>query len=205
MSYDFSFEKKSIILIAIGCVAIGVLLFFAGYIVGLDRGQNQSVVQASSAAAVKSSSSKETAAAEKEKPAAEKEPAAPAEEPKKAAPEKSPEPAAANAEGKSAAAPTDAKPAAGKEEDAKDKDKEKPAFSVQLGAFQTEENAVKLRDNLKTKGYSVFLFRVMDADGNVWNTVRTGHYADMKEAAREAVKITRKEQISAWVRPANAF
>lgn len=202
MSYDFSFEKKSIILIAIGCVAIGVLLFFAGYIVGLDRGQNQPVVQASSAVA-KSSSSKETAAAEKEKPPAEKEPSAPAEEPKKAAPEKSQEPAAANAESKSSAAPADAKPSAAKEEDAKDK--EKPAFSVQLGAFQTEENAVKLRDNLKARGYSVFLFRVMDADKNVWHTVRTGHYADMKEAAREAVKITRKEQISAWVRPANAF
>ena len=205
MSYDFSFEKKSLILIVIGCVAIGVLLFFAGYIVGLDRGQNQSVVQASSTA-VKNSSSKETAAAEKEKPAADKEPPAPAEEPKKAAPEKSQEPATAKAESKSAAAPTDAKPSATKEEAKdQDKDKEKPAFSVQLGAFQTEENAVKLRDNLKAKGYSVFLFRVMDADGNVWHTVRTGHYADMKEAAREAVKITRKEQISAWVRPANAF
>lgn len=204
MSYDFSFEKKSIILIAIGCLAIGVLLFFAGYIVGLDRGQNQSVVQASSAAAaVKSSSSKETAAAEKEKSPAEKEPPAPAEEPKKAAPEKSPEPATAKAESKSAAAPAGTKPSAAKEEDTKDK--EKPAFSVQLGAFQTEDNAVKLRDNLKARGYSVFLFRVMDADGNVWHTVRTGHYADMKEAAREAVKITRKEQISAWVRPANAF
>lgn len=204
MSYDFSFEKKSIILIAIGCVAIGVLLFFAGYIVGLDRGQNQSVVQASSVAA-KPVPSKETATSEKEKPAAEKVPPVPAEEPKKAAPEKSQEPAAANAESKSSAAPADAKPSAAKEEDAKDKDKEKPAFSVQLGAFQTEENAVKLRDTLKAKGYSVFLFRVLDADGNVWHTVRTGHYSDMKEAAREAVKITRKEQISAWVRPANAF
>lgn len=202
MSYDFSFEKKSVILIAIGCVAIGVLLFFAGYIVGLDQGQNQSVVQASSAAA-KPGPSKETATPEKEKSAAEKETPAPAEEPKKAAPEKSQEPAAASAESKPAAAPADAKPAAAKEEDAKDKDK--PAFSVQLGAFQTEENAVKLRDTLKTKGYSVFLFRVMDADGNVWHTVRTGHYSDTKEAAREAVKINRKEQISAWVRPANAF
>ena len=203
MSYDFSFEKKSLILIAIGCVAISVLLFFAGYIVGLDRGQNQPVVQASSPAA-KSTSAKETPAAEKEKPAAEKEPPASAEEPKKAAPEKSQAPAAApTAESKSSAAPAGAKPSAAKEEEAKDK--EKPAFSVQLGAFQTEENAVKLRDTLKTKGYSVFLFRVMDADGNVWHTVRTGHYPDMKEAAREAVKITRKEQISAWVRPANAF
>lgn len=202
MSYDFSFEKKSLILIAIGCVAIGVLLFFAGYIVGLDRGQNQPVVQASSIP-VKSLSAKEPGAAEKEKPAAEKEPPAPAEESKKAAPEKSQTPAAANAESKPSAA--DAKPSAAKEEDAKDTDKEKPAFSVQLGAFQTEENAVKLRDTLKSKGYSVFLFRVLDADGNVWHTVRTGHYGDMKEAAREAVKITRKEQISAWVRPANAF
>src|SRR5215467_463530 len=38
MSYDFSFDKKSIFFILGGSVAIGVLVFFAGFIVGWDRG-----------------------------------------------------------------------------------------------------------------------------------------------------------------------
>ena len=87
----------------------------------------------------------------------------------------------------------------------KDKEKEKDKFSVQLGAFQTEDNALRLRDSFKSKGYSVFLFRVLDGGGHVWHTVRMGHYADMKEANQAAEKITNREQVSAWVRPANAF
>src|SRR5579864_5115993 len=39
MSYDFSFDKKSVLFILGGSVAIGVLLFFAGFIVGWDRGE----------------------------------------------------------------------------------------------------------------------------------------------------------------------
>ena len=64
---------------------------------------------------------------------------------------------------------------------------------------------MKLSDTFKSKGYPVFLFRVMDADGHVWHTVRMGHYADMKEATQAAAKMTSKEQISVWVRPSNAF
>ena len=103
------------------------------------------------------------------------------------------------AEGKSNAAPG----SSAKEADIKDQ--EKPAFSLQLGAFQTENNAIKLSDNFKSKGYPVFLFRVLDADGHLWHTVRMGHYADMKEATQAAAKMTSKEQISVWVRPSNAF
>src|SRR5205823_13440730 len=47
MSYDFSFSNKSLILIIAGCVAVGLLLFFAGFIIGLDRGQSEPTVRAS--------------------------------------------------------------------------------------------------------------------------------------------------------------
>jgi cell division septation protein DedD len=201
MSYDFSFDKKSAILIVTGCVAVGLLLFFAGYIVGLDRGQNQPTVQASLAPqngrAAKNEPEKALAPPVTEKTAALL---------KKGAPEKGPEPSAANvSESKSSEAPSDAKSSSAKEGDAKDKDKDKNTFSLQLGAFQTEENALKLRDNLKSKGYPVFLFRVTDEEGHLWHMVRMGHYADKKEASKAAAKVTGKQQISAWVRPSNAF
>jgi cell division septation protein DedD len=199
MSYDFLFDKKSAILIVTGCVAVGLLLFFAGYIVGLDRGQNQPTVQAShvpqNGRAAKNEPEKELTPVVTEKTAA---------PPEKTVREKGPGPSAANVlENKSSEAPADAKLSSAKEGDAKDKDK--TTFSLQLGAFQTEENALKLRDNLKSKGYPVFLFRVPDEEGHLWHMVRMGHYADKKEATKEAAKMTGKEQISAWVRPSNAF
>jgi DedD protein len=205
MNYEFSFDKKSVILVIGGCVAIGVLLFFAGYIVGIDRGQSQPVVQANSiapgsATAGKTPDKEPPPQLPKDKPASEQEPSTPAAEAKKAAPDKATQPSAKDAtETKSPDAAADDKPSPAKQAG------DKPAFSVQLGAFQTEENALRLRDTLKAKGYPVFLFRVMDGDNHVWHTVRIGHYADNKEATRAAVKIATKEQISAWVRPANAF
>lgn len=199
MSYDFSFDKKSAILVLAGCIVIGVLLFFAGYIVGLDRGQSQPVVQANSAPNGQTPKSKQQhpPAETEASPSAEKPAPAP-----KAAPKESQPLPAANA---LASKPVEA--AGDKSQPAKDAttDKDKSSFSLQLGAFQTDANALKLRNTLRTKGYPVFLFRVEDANGNIWSTVRMGHYADMKEASHAAAKMTSKEQISAWVRPSNAF
>ena len=210
MSYDFSFSNKSLILIIAGCVAVGLLLFFAGFIIGLDRGQNESTVRASvtghNQPESKTESDKGPTASSAENPAAPQPEQPSTTVSEKPVAEKSKEaPAAAAAEGKSPEAPKDAKSASPKEGEGKDKEKEKDKFSVQLGAFQTEDNALRLRDSFKSKGYSVFLFRVLDGGGHVWHTVRMGHYADMKEANQAAEKITNREQVSAWVRPANAF
>src|SRR5579884_2922472 len=202
MSYDFSFDKKSAILILIGCVAIGGLLFFAGYIVGLDKAQSQPVVQANSVPQNKQLTSKaqeEVKGKDEPSLAAEKQSPAPAAAPAKAAP-KSAQDGTTTKTGENK--PADSSPDA-KQPSAKDTDKS--TFSLQLGAFQTEVNAIKLKDNLKSKGYPVFLFRVADNNGNLWITVRMGHYGDMKEATQASAKITSKEQITAWVRPSNAF
>ena len=199
MSYDFSFDKKSAILVVVGCLAIGALLFFAGYIVGLDRGQSQTV-QANFTSQNGQPSKSKHAAEEKDASASTEKPAS------AAAPKTAPK----EAQPSTAANAADSKPTAGagdKAQPAKDAaaDKDKDTFSLQLGAFQTEANAQKLRDNFRAKGYPVFLFRVQDSNGNLWNTVRMGHYADMKEASHAAAKMTSKEQVSAWVRPSNAF
>jgi cell division septation protein DedD len=209
MSYDFSFDKKSGLLIVVGCVAIGLLLFFAGFIVGLDSGKSQ-LVATQNKREVPSAPEKESTASISEKTdVAKQEPPSTAVS-EKPAPEKSKEPPApSSAENKSSEPQQDSKPSPkqddAKNKDDKDKDKDKAEFSLQLGAFQTEDNALKLRDSLKSKGYPVFLFRVLDSNGHLWHTVRMGQYADMKAASQAAAKMTGKEQISAWVRPSNAF
>ncbi len=214
MSYDFSFTTKSIILILVGCLAIGVLLFFAGYIIGLDKGQSEPSLRAGlpgrGPSEPKDESQNKAAALPLEKPSASQKEGPQAPAPEKPGAEKGQGPSApASAEKKPAEASPEGKASSPKEgEEAKGKDakeKEKPAFSVQLGAFQTEDHALALRDKFKGKGYPVFLFRVLDSNGHMWHTVRMGHYGDMKEAGQAAEKITNKEQISAWVRPANAF
>jgi len=220
MSYDFSFSTKSIILMMVGCLAIAVLLFFAGYIIGLDKGESGPSLRASlpgnDQSESKTAPEKQTTASPLEKPSASKKEASAAPAPEKPEAEKGQgPPAPAATEKKSAEASPEGKASSPKEgEEAKDKDdgkskdakeKDKPAFSVQLGAFQTEDHALALRDRFKGKGYPVFLFRVLDPNGHVWHTVRMGHYSDMKEAGHAAEKITNKEQVSAWVRPANAF
>jgi cell division septation protein DedD len=202
MSYDFTFDKKTAVLMAIGCLAIGILLFLAGFIVGIDRTSGQAEAAAKQPSAQSGPQTKTPAQETEQPPPALQKPSP--EQRKQAS-----SPASAPAEGSQTSATqgkTELPPGAGGDSNAKAAEaKEQSGFSLQMGAFQTEENAVKLRDNLKSKGYPVFLFRVLDADGHLWHTVRMGHYPDMKKASQSAATFTSKEQISPWVRPSNAF
>jgi cell division septation protein DedD len=73
-------------------------------------------------------------------------------------------------------------------------------FSLQVGAFRSEENALRLRDDLKARGYSVYLVRSVDERGSEWHTVRMGHYRDKAEASSEAAVFASETQIAAVVR-----
>ncbi|HEY6350628.1 MAG TPA: SPOR domain-containing protein [Candidatus Angelobacter sp.] len=251
MSYDFSFDKKSVLFILGGSVAIGVLLFFAGFIMGWDRGeyaarldmensdgsstaqkqpasgkpavetaalakpqaQTKSTAESDSAQPkpVSAPQAKETSAtpaapeakpeqpsaaaaseSKPEKPVSATSPPKPPEQtaaqaaPEKSAPEK-PSPSQAASSGADPAAP----------------DAEQSAFSLQLGAFQDEHNAVRFKNDLKSRGYPVFVFHTLDAGGRIWHTVRLGHYPDMKKASEAATVFVGKEKIPAFVRPGN--
>jgi cell division septation protein DedD len=200
MSYDFSFDKKTAVLMAIGCIVTGVLLFLAGFIVGIDRtsGQAEAAAKQPPASGVQI------------KPAAQDMGQPPLPPLQKPSPEKrnqtsSPASAAEGSQTPASQAKTESTQATADSKAKGDEAKEQSGFSLQLGAFQAEDNALKLRDNMKSKGYPVFLFRALDADGHVWHTVRMGHYPDMKRASQAAASFSSKEQISAWVRPSNAF
>jgi cell division septation protein DedD len=190
------FDKKSAFLIVAGCLAIGLLLFFAGFIVGWDRSANQAQQQlakenASRSAAISSSSqvaqnktgsrelSKSPADSGQEKPLST--------QPAKPIPSSSPS-AASHA-------------ASNQEDSAASSDA--GAFSIQFGAFQSEENAARLRTSLKTKGYSVFVFDTLDAGGHAWHAVRMGHFPDLQKASAAAEVFAKKEKIPVSVRPGN--
>lgn len=229
MSYDFSFDKKSVFFILGGALAIGVLLFFAGFIVGWDRGefsarlemqngdgsktaQKQSVSdnQKTLAAALAPPAQTKPAADPPDPPAAQENPAAsaaPASQ-DKASPftpeakddkQEKPEQAAAQATPEKAATPQPASSA----DDPAGSLPDPGTFSLQIGAFHDEHNAMRFKNDLKTRGYPAFVFHTLDAGGRIWHTVRVGHYPDMQKASDAAAVFSGKEKIRVYVRPGN--
>ena len=203
MSYDFSFDKKSVFFIVGGCFCIGILLFFAGFIVGWDRGgpATRSVVEKHEAAQPADSTAANPPAPQTAaKPAIEGSAAKPADAAPAAKQEK---PSAGTPETSSVSATQRPNLSVGANGDAKTADGKADAapaetgfFSLQVGAFQDKAKAIDLENDLKSRGYSVFLFNMQDADGKVLHAVRMGHYADMKQASAAKAAFAGKEKIA---------
>ena len=242
MSYDFSFDKKSAIFIMAGCIAIGALLFFAGFIVGFDHGHLEAKTQPSGqqvAATVPapvvagsaghaepepkpmtSQASASTLAQSSKK--AELKPEQPTAKPEGAS---KPESVPTDSTGKANASNKEDAPgkqaASGKESAAPVASQEKKAetacesdpkpgggeaasgFALQLGAFKTPENALRMTESMKTRGYLAYQCKLLDMSNHLWYTVRMGPYPDLKKASQAAQDFSRKEQVPAFVRPRN--
>lgn len=232
MSYDFSFDKKSVFLILGGSVAIGSLLFFAGFVVGWDHGTYQARLDfekqnaASRPVLAKSSTSSDEEAvpvalnsnaasdagdSAQDPPATNSEPekttTAPeqqiadssASEPEKQSPKPDPAPPAPQ-EKLPAQEPTASSAVA---LDADKTSDDPPGFSLQIGAFQSEDNALRCVSSFKTRGYPVFVFHTLDAHGRTWHTVRIGHYPSAEKASAAAAVFKGKEKMPVFVRPVN--
>ena len=242
MSYDFSFDKKSVFLILSGSVAIGGLLFLAGFVAGWDRGTYQARLEfekqnaasrpllakaepsadvvptpvvlksdtasdsgnsAADPPATNSEPEKTTTAPEQqtadssssqpEKKSASADPVEPAPQEKSSA--QSPQKASGPATASGAGAPD-----ADNKSDASD---DASGFSLQVGAFQNEDNAQRCVSNLKTRGYPVFVFHTLDARGRTWHTVRIGHYPSVEKASAAAAVFKGRERIPVFIRPVN--
>ena len=76
-----------------------------------------------------------------------------------------------------------------------------PHFTIQIGAFLDEENAVNLFDSLKMKDYDLHLFTATDTLGRTWYNVRIGFYPDFNKASMAADSISRREDMPTMVRP----
>ena len=78
-------------------------------------------------------------------------------------------------------------------------------YTVQAGAFLSEENADKQRIYLAKKGYRPEIVRFTDRKGRVWHTVRLGKYENLKEARQAAKTLAAKEKIQTSARPGGSL
>jgi cell division septation protein DedD len=226
MSYDFSFNQKTISFLLGGSAFVGIMLFVAGLLVGANWKTEPTTLAAVT-------SPQPTAAATTTAPPAPATEAVPKEPVLKA--EAATPPVAAPAE---VAAPSVVAPASVKQSHSNAPSESRPslalpplregaaddvkiiqradtvaaededavgsnqlAFSVQVGVFVDQNMANQLVRRMQSKGYRPIILTANDDESRKWYAVRVGAYANRTEAAEAAANIGTQEKIKAVVRP----
>lgn len=78
---------------------------------------------------------------------------------------------------------------------------QKKVFTVQVGSYIVMQNAVKTADDLKKKGYEVFILKKQHPRGKTWYAVQIGEFKDRGEASHAVSEFTKKEKIVAVAMP----
>lgn len=76
-------------------------------------------------------------------------------------------------------------------------------FAVQVGAFSENESAERLAENLRKKGFDVYISAGAKVTQPRWR-VRVGPFPDRKEAERAAGRLKKNEKLPTWVLDENA-
>lgn len=212
MTYDFALDKKAVISLIAGAVAIAVLLFVAGLIVGRQW-------HGTDAVAVASAAENERAALPTE-PVLNEEPAAPPAAPQKAKPSlvlpkpAGEAPAEQGAPAGPAAAPgnvpppqviSEAETQSADQSAANSQPAESDYVTVQVGVFLDDKEAGRLLQQMESKGYRPTFFSGRDAESRQWYAVRIGVYSDKQQAAHAAANFTKQEKRKAVVRPVESL
>jgi cell division protein FtsN len=202
MTYDFSLDRKSTMVLSAGSVFLVLLVFFAGFLAGMSwRRESSLAVNLRTPATVAAApppkpaspkaSTGEPAAAVPANPA----PVAPA-VPTGATPAAEAPPAASAAT--QAVAAQAASPAATSSVPAPEQNGVR--LSVQVGSFLQKSNAEKLADQLKQSGYNPQIV-LAGIGSKQWNVVRVGPYQDWDEAASIAAQLSRDQAAPAVIHP----
>jgi hypothetical protein len=227
MTYDFAMDKKTVISVLAGWAVMAVLLFAAGWIVGLYWTTGGSV-SAATPGKTASASENEQAMPPKEpvlrEDAAQTDVAAPGKATAMARQEITPPggvaaapppPSAAagrSASGnKAATAPavedqekivqTDPEPPASATSTGSEDEAANSVFTVQVGVFLDPNEASRLLSAMERHGYAPSLFADRDSENRQWYAIRIGAYSDKDQAANAAANFTKQEKIKAVVRP----
>ena len=75
----------------------------------------------------------------------------------------------------------------------------KTGYSVQVGVYENEKNAVLFVDKLKKKGYNVFVIKELRADNISVHKVLVGKFKNKNEALKLSKVIRQKEGIQSFV------
>lgn len=212
MSYEFALDKKAAVSLIAGSIVIGVLLFFAGWIVG----RQWPVVDAAASAAP---AEKDERAALPTEPVLHEDASPPnSDAPKRATPKttlpKEPTDASTQDSAAAAAAQLPAPQPVGDvrvietatDEASAVEDEQAAAavteyVTVQVGVFLDEKEASRLLQQMERKGYAPTFFSGRDAEARQWYAVRIGAYSDRQQATNAAANFTKQEKIKAVVRP----
>ena len=71
-------------------------------------------------------------------------------------------------------------------------------FAVQVGAFSENESAERLAENLRKKGFDVYVSAGVKVTQARWR-VRVGPFPNRKEAERAAGRLKQNEKLPTWV------
>lgn len=211
MTYDFALDKKSVISLIAGSVAIAALLFVAGLIVGRQWLGTDSVTVAH--AAENDHAALPTEPVLNEEAAAA--PAAPRAKPTLPLPKHAGEtpieqsvPTAPVAVPGNVAPPQVVSEAAIENADQSAADiqlAESEYVTVQVGVFLDDKEAGRLLQQMENKGYRPTFFSGRDAESRQWYAVRIGVYSDKQQAASAAANFSKQEKLKAVVRPVESL
>ena len=81
----------------------------------------------------------------------------------------------------------------------KEKTKSFKGYTLQVGAFQDKEQAKKIANKLKKKGYPAYIVSSNMPVKGMWHRVRVGHFQDLKEAKKFGLTIEMKERLHTYV------
>lgn len=212
MSYDFSFDKKTISLLLGGFVFVGATLFIGGLLLGANW-------RAELPATASSSGGQTVASPTPEPPPVPKEPVLRADATRPvAAAEPSIEPTPAEQAHNSSAGVNSRRPSAPQPipddevkiisradaspaEDDEPNQVDQQMFSVQVGVFFDKNNANELVRQLQAKGYTPIVLTATDDENRLWYAVRIGAYTNKTEAMQAGSNITKQEKLQTIVRP----
>lgn len=224
MTYDFSFDKKSISFLLVGVIFVGLLLFLAGWLTGANWNKPETL-----AASV--STDKSVAALEPTQPTLPQEPtlreeatlrrdtaaqpgeaiaqakqnvAVPSQDVEKDAGAEAPKTPAQKANADPVIIST-AKPSATSPAEAIEPAEKMATLSIQVGVFLEQKDAERFVQEMEQRGYAPSVFTGSDAVNRLWYSVRIGAYANNAEAAQAAASFTKQEKIKAVVRPIDSL
>jgi cell division septation protein DedD len=80
--------------------------------------------------------------------------------------------------------------------------KGKKAYSVQLGAYASIENAAKSMVEWQSKGYEAYVCKIENVEKQVRFAVRTGAFSKRQEAAALVKSLARRDDVLALLVPA---
>jgi cell division septation protein DedD len=72
-------------------------------------------------------------------------------------------------------------------------------YSIGVGKFLQRDDAEKLVAELKTKNHEAYIVNAWDGRGQLWSTVRIGHFSDLDQAAKIALELKQKERLMTYL------